>query len=51
MKCKVAQWILWTLTLVTFLWLTLNHRFDGLIVAVVVSSLVWYTVVPRTTSR
>jgi hypothetical protein len=51
MKCITAQLILWTITIITFLWLALSHRFDGLIVAVVVSSLVWYSIVPRTTSR
>jgi hypothetical protein len=51
MKCKSAQWILWTVTMIIFLWLTLSGHFNWLIVAMIVSSLVWYTVVPRTISR
>jgi hypothetical protein len=51
MKSKTSQWILWTVTMSIFLWLTLGGHFDWLIVAMIVSSLVWYTVVPRTTSR
>jgi len=37
--------------MIIFLWLTLSGRFDWLMVAMIVSSVVWYTVVPRTTSR
>jgi membrane protein implicated in regulation of membrane protease activity len=51
MKSKAAQWILWAITMVIFLALTLSGHFDWLIVAMIVSSLVWYTVVPRATSR
>lgn len=51
MKSKTAQWILWAITMVIFLALTVSGHFDALIVAMIISSLVWYTVVPRTTSR
>lgn len=51
MKCKTAQWILWAITMSVFLGLTLSGHFDWLAVAIVASSLVWYTVVPHTTSR
>ena len=51
MKCETAQWILWAITMVIFLGLTLSGHFDGLIVAMIVASLVWYTVVPSITSR
>jgi hypothetical protein len=51
MLCKNALWILWAVTMSIFLWLTLTGHFDWLAIAIVVSSLVWYTVVPRTTSR
>jgi hypothetical protein len=37
--------------MIIFLWLTLSGHFNWLIVAMIVSSLVWYTVVPRTISR
>ncbi len=51
MKSIAAQWILWAITMVLFLWLTLSGHFDWLIVAMIVASLVWYGVVPRTSSR
>ena len=34
-----------------FLGLTLSGHFEGWLIALIVSSLVWYTVVPRATSR
>lgn len=51
MKCKSAQWALWAITMAIFLWLTLSGHFDWLALAILASSLVWSTVVPRTTSR
>lgn len=51
MQSKTAQWILWAITMTIFLALTLSGHFDWLGVAIVLSSLVWYTLVPRTTSR
>jgi hypothetical protein len=51
MKSKTAQWILWAITMIIFFVLTVSGHFDALIVAMIISSLVWYTVVPRTTSR
>ncbi len=51
MKSKTAQWILWATTMVIFLGLTISAHFDWLIVAMLISALVWYTLVPRTTSR
>ena len=51
MQNKTAQWILWAITMMILLALTLSGRFDWLAVAIVLSSLVWYMVVPRTTSR
>ena len=51
MRNTTLQWILWAVTMAVFLWLTLTSRWDWLIVAMVASSLVWYKVVPRTSSR
>jgi hypothetical protein len=51
MHCRTTQLILWTVTLAVFLELALNSQFDWLIVAVLISSLVWCAVVPRTSSR
>lgn len=51
MKSKTTQWILWAITMSMFLWLTLSGRFDWLAVAIVASSLIWYTVVPRANYR
>jgi hypothetical protein len=48
---ETTQWILWAVTMAIFLWLTLTGQFDWLIVAMIVASLVWYTLVPRATSR
>ena len=51
MKSQTAQWILWAITMTIFLALSLTGHFDALLVAMIVSSLVWYTVVPRSTSN
>lgn len=51
MQSKTAQWILWAITMMVFSVLALTSHFDALLLAIVVSSLVWYTVVPRTSSR
>jgi hypothetical protein len=51
MKNKTAQWILWAITMGLFTWLTLSGRFTWLAIAIVASSLVWYTVVPRANYR
>jgi len=51
MKSNTAQWALWAITMLLFLALTLTGHFDALLVALIVSSLVWYTVVPRRASR
>ena len=51
MQTKTAQWILWAITMVVFSALTLSGHFQLLALAIVLSSLLWYTLVPRTTSR
>ena len=51
MKSKTAQWILWAIAMSLFLGLTLSGHFDWLGVAILATSLVWYMVVPRATSR
>ena len=51
MKSQRAQWILWAITMSVLLGLSLSGLFDWLAVAIVASSIVWYTVVPHTTSR
>jgi hypothetical protein len=51
MKSKTAQWILWAITMSLFLGLTISGHFDWLGVAILATSLVWYMVVPRVTSR
>ncbi len=51
MQSKTAQWILWAITMLVLLGLTLSRHFDALLVAIIVSSLVWYRVVPRASSR
>jgi hypothetical protein len=51
MKSKTAQWILWAIAMSIFLGLSLSGHFDWLGVAILATSLVWYTVVPRAASR
>ena len=51
MQSKTAQWILWAITMAVFGALSLTRHFDALLVAMVISSVVWYVVVPRTASR
>ncbi len=50
MKSKTAQWILWAITMAIFLALSLTRHFDALLVAILVSWLVWSTLVARTAS-
>ena len=50
-QSKIAQWILWAVTMVLFSVLALTEHFDALLVAMIVSLLVWYMVVPRPASR
>jgi hypothetical protein len=51
MQSKTAQWILWAITMIIFSVLAVGRHFDALLVAIILSSLVWYTVVPRRASR
>lgn len=51
MQSRSAQWILWAVTMAVFLGLAISRHFDALLIALIVSSLVWYVVVPRTASR
>ena len=51
MQSKLAQWILWAFIMTTLSALALGGHYDALLVAIVLASLVWYTVVPRTISR
>ena len=51
MKSKTSQWILWAATMILFLGLTLSGHFRCLAVALVASSLVWYSLVPRANYR
>ena len=51
MKNQSAQWILWSVTMSLFLWLTLSGHFRWLAVAIVAASLVWYVLVPRADYR
>jgi hypothetical protein len=51
MKSKTAQWILWAMAMSIFLGLSWSSHFDWLGVAILATSLVWYTVVPRAASR
>ena len=46
-----AQWTLWAVIMTIFLVLSLTRHFEALLVAIVVSSLVWYGMVPRAGSR
>ncbi len=51
METKTAQWILWAITMIIFTALALSGHFELLGLALVLSSLVWYMLVPRATSR
>ena len=50
MQNKTAQWILWAITMTVLSALALTSHFDALLLAIVVLSLVWYTVVPQARS-
>ena len=51
MENKNAQWILWALTMGVFLWLTVTARWEWLMVAILVSWLLWHGFVPEAGSR
>ena len=51
MKSQSAQWIVWAVTMGLFLGLTLSGHFRWLAVALVVSSIAWYVLVPRANYR
>lgn len=41
------SWFLWALTLLVLVGLALTRQWDGLIIAVLVSSVLWYAIVPK----
>jgi len=51
MHTNTAQWVLWAITMIVFSALAISRHFDALLVALIISSLVWYVVVPHTASR
>lgn len=51
MECKTLQAILWVITMAVLVGLALDANWNGLIVASILASLVWYAVVPKTHSR
>lgn len=51
MQSTTAQWMLWAITMIIFSVLTISRHYDVLLAALIVSSLVWYMVVPRASSR
>jgi hypothetical protein len=51
MQNKIAQWILWAITMFIFSALALGRHYSALLLALIISSLVWYTLVPRAASR
>lgn len=51
MKSTTAQWILWAMAMLLFTGLTLSGHSDWLAVAIPATAFLWYSVVPRTTSR
>ena len=51
MKSKTAQWILWAVAMVVFTALALSSHQDWLGVAIAAVAVIWYTVVPKASSR
>jgi membrane protein implicated in regulation of membrane protease activity len=51
MENKTFQWILWAITMVIFLALTLTGHTTALGLAITAVAVVWYTVVPEARSR
>ena len=51
MQSKSAQWILWAIMMTILSALAIGGHYDALLAALIISSLVWYAVVPRTASR
>ena len=51
MQSKIAQWILWAIIMIVFSALAIGGYYATLFIALIISSLVWYMVVPRTASR
>lgn len=51
MKRQTTQYVLWALTMVVLISLAIDGQFDTLILAILISALVWSAVVPHPTSR
>ncbi len=51
MSSKSVQWILWSLAMALFTWLTLAGRWTDLALALTIAAVLWYGIVPETGSR
>lgn len=51
MENRTLQWILWSVAMAVFTWLTLAGHWDWLMIAMTISAVFWYSVVPATHSR
>jgi hypothetical protein len=51
MKNKSAQWILWAVAMIIFTIITLIGHANWLGLAITAVAIVWYTVVPKASSR
>lgn len=51
MKSKTTQWTLWAMAMLLFTGLTLSGHSDWLALAIPATALLWYSVVPSTSSR
>lgn len=51
MNSKTVQWILWALVMALFTALTLAARWTDLALALTITAVLWYGIVPDTRSR
>ncbi|HEY4934803.1 MAG TPA: hypothetical protein VII23_24815 [Terriglobales bacterium] len=51
MSSKTAQWIVWSLVMALFTWLTLTARWTDLALAMTIAGVGWYGIVPKPRSR
>jgi hypothetical protein len=51
MSSKTVQWIVWSLVMALFTWLTLAARWTDLALAMTIAAVLWYGIVPEARSR
>ncbi len=51
MSSKTVQWMVWSFVMALFSWLTLTARWTDLALALTLTAVFWYGIVPEARSR